>query len=156
MTGLFQPKGQIGLDLLLYQSIIGPIGQPAAEAVYPAIGTVDGQPMNANHDYVIRMKADELPPAGAFWSLTLYDTKNGFFMPNDRKKYSVGENGGMKLDADGGIDIYLSADKPEGVPEENWLPVKRGDYAMDVILRIYVPDLERFRTWTPPRAERLD
>jgi hypothetical protein len=156
MTGLFQQKGQIGLDLLLYQSILGPIGQPAAEAVYPAIGTVDGQPMNANHDYVIRMKADELPPAGAFWSLTLYDTKNGFFMPNDRKKYSVGENGGMKLDTDGGIDIYLSADKPEGVPEENWLPVKRGDYAMDVILRIYEPDLERFETWTPPRAERLD
>jgi hypothetical protein len=156
MTGLFQPKGRIGLDLLLYQSIVGPIGQPAAEAVYPAIGTVDGQPMNANNDYVIRMKADELPPAEAFWSLTLYDTENGFFMPNDRKKYSVGENGGMKLDADGGIDIYVSADKPEGVPEENWLPVKRGDYAMDVILRIYEPDLERFETWTPPRAERLD
>ena len=28
--------------------------------------------MNAMHDYVIRMKQDELPPAGPFWSLTLY------------------------------------------------------------------------------------
>jgi long-subunit fatty acid transport protein len=94
VTGLFQPKGKIGLDLLLFQSISGPIGVPADEAVYPAIITSDGKPMTADNDYVIRMTADELPPAGAFWSLTLYDTANGFFMPNERKKYSVGENGG--------------------------------------------------------------
>jgi len=155
MTGLFQPKGEIGLDLLLYQSILGPIGQPAAEAVYPAIATTNGKPMNASNDYIIQMTADELPPAKAFWSFTLYDTKNGFFMPNDRKKYSVGENGGMKLNEDGSIKIYLAADKPEGVPQENWLPVKRGDYDMDVILRIYVPDLEKFKTWQAPKAETL-
>jgi hypothetical protein len=156
VTRLFRPKGEIGLDLLLFQSIGGPIGVPADEAVYPAILTADGEPMNASSDYVIRMTAEELPPAGAFWSLTLYDTENGFFMPNDRKKYSVGENGGMKLSEDGGIEIYLAAEKPEGVPEKNWLPVERGDYNMDVVLRIYVPDLERFKTWTPPKAEKLN
>jgi len=152
---LFQPKGKIGQDTLLFQSVLGPIGQPAEEAVYPAITTADGEPMNANNDYVIRMTADELPPAQAFWSFTLYDTKNGFFIPNDRKKYSVGENGGMKLNEDGGIEIYITAEKPEGVPDENWLPLNRGDYDIDVILRIYVPDLEKFKTWTPPKAEKL-
>ena len=152
---LFQPKGKIGQDTLLFQSVLGPIGQPAEEAVYPAITTTDGKPMNANNDYVIRMAADELPPAEAFWSFTLYDTKNGFFIPNDRKKYSVGENGGMKLDEDGGIAIYVAAEKPEGVPQENWLSLNRGDYGIDVILRIYVPDLEKFKTWTPPKAEKL-
>jgi hypothetical protein len=110
VTGLFRPKGDIGLELLLHQSVGGPIGVPADEAVYPTILTADGAPMSANSDYVIRMTADELPPAGAFWSLTLYDTANGFFMPNDRKKYSVGENGGMKLNEDGGIAIYLAAE----------------------------------------------
>jgi hypothetical protein len=155
VTGLFRPKGEIGLEFLLHQSVGGPIGVPADEAVYPNILTADGEPMNASNDYVIRMKADELPPAGAFWSLTLYDTENGFFMPNDRKKYSVGENGGMKLNEDGGIEIYLAAEKPEGAPEENWLPVERGDYDMGVVLRIYVPDLEKFKTWTPPKAEKL-
>jgi hypothetical protein len=34
--------------------------------------------------------------------------------------------------------------------------VKRGDYDMDVILRIYLPDLERFKTWTPLEAERVE
>lgn len=76
-------------------------------------------------------------------------------MPNDHKKYSVGENGGMKLNDEGGIEIYVAADRPEDVPEENWLPLKRGDYGIDVILRIYVPDLDKFKTWTPPKAEKL-
>ncbi|MEJ2086782.1 MAG: DUF1214 domain-containing protein [Acidobacteriota bacterium] len=156
ILGLFQPKGEIDSELLLFQSVLGPIGVPAAEAVYPNIVTADGEPMNASHDYIIRLAADELPPAGAFWSFTLYDSKNGFFIPNDRKKYSVGENGGMQLNEDGGIEIYIAAEKPDGVPDENWLPLSRGDYDIDVILRIYVPDLEKFETWTPPKAERLD
>ena len=156
VLGLFQPKGSMTLERLLFQSILGPIGQPAAEAVYPAITTADGVPMNAMHDYVIRMAVDEMPPATAFWSATLYDTANGFFMPNDGKKYSVGENAGMKLDADGGIAIFVAAEQPEGVPAENWLPLVRGDYGIDVIMRIYAPDLERFATWTAPQAEMLD
>ena len=156
VTRLFLPKGQIPLELLLFHSILGPIGQPAAEAVYPSIVTADGQPMNAKYDYVIRMSADEMPPATAFWSATLYDTANGFFMPNDRKKYSVGENAGMALDDQGGIAIYIAAEQPEGVPDENWLPLVRGDYGIDIIMRIYAPDLEKFATWTPPVAERLE
>ena len=156
VTGLFQPKGQMNLQRLLFQSILGPIGQPAAEAVYPAITTTDGTPMNAMYDYVIRMAPDGMPPATAFWSATLYDSANGFFMPNDGKKYSVGENAGMKLDADGGIAIFIAADQPDGVPDENWLPLVRGDYAIDVIMRIYAPDLERFATWTPPKAEIVE
>lgn len=64
-AGLFKLKGEIGLELLLFQSVFGPIGQPAVEAVYAAIVTTDGDPMNAQHDYVIRMAADELPLAEA-------------------------------------------------------------------------------------------
>ena len=71
-----------------------------------------------------------------------------------KKKYSVGENGGMKLDVDGGITIHIAVDKPKGVPEENWLPLNRGDYGVDVILRLYNPDLEKFKTWSPSKAEK--
>ncbi len=156
VTSIFQAKGQMTLELLLIQSISGPIGQPAAEAVYPPVTTADGTPMNAMNDYVILMAPDKMPPANAFWSATLYDTANGFFMPNDQKKYSVGENAGMKLDDDGGLAIHIAAEKPEGVPEENWLPLNRGDYGIDVVMRIYAPHLERYRTWTAPKAERLN
>ena len=151
---LFQPKGKMALEHLVFQSVIGPIGLPADEAVYPNIVTTDGKLMSAANDYVIRMAGDAMPPANAFWSFTLYDTENGFFIPNDRKKYSVGKNGGMKLNEEGGIEIHLASEQPEGVPEENWLPLNGEDIAIDVILRLYVPDLEKFRTWTPPEAEK--
>lgn len=152
---LFKTKGQITQELLLIQSVLGPIGLPATEAVYPPVTTADGKPMNEQHDYVIRMSKDEMAPAKAFWSMTLYDSANGFFIPNDRKKYSVGENGGMKLNADGGIEVYVAAEKPEGVPEENWLPINRKDEDLDVILRIYMPDIDKYKTWTPPKAEMV-
>jgi len=152
---LFLPKGEMTLEPMVVQSAYGPIGLPSHQAVYPGISTADGQPMNALHDYVIRMTADELPPATAFWSVTLYDTENGFFIPNDRKKYSVGENAGYRLDDDGGIEIRIAAERPDGVPEENWLPIIRRDEALDLVMRIYAPDLERLAVWTPPVAKEL-
>ena len=61
----------------------------------------------------------------------------------------------MKLNADGGIDVYVAAEKPKSVPDENWLPINRKDENLDVILRIYMPDLEKFKTWTAPKAEKI-
>lgn len=147
---LFTPKGTIDLETQIIQSATGPIGLPASQAIYIPAKTADRTPMNAQNDYVIKMGKDELPPALAFWSITLYDLKNGFFIPNDRKKYSVGENAGFKLNDEGGIEIYISAEKPEGVPEENWLPVNREDIDIDGMIRIYSPDAEKMKTWNPP------
>jgi hypothetical protein len=152
---IHRAKGDTDLDVLVAASVIGPIGLPLEEATYPNVTTADGVPMNAMHDYVIRMARDELPPTMAFWSLTLYDLQNGFFIPNDRKKYSVGENAGIVLNRDGGIEIYVAAERPKGVPVENWLPITRKDEDMDIIMRIYNPDLEKFGAWTAPMAEKL-
>ena len=45
--------------------------------------------------------------------------------------------------------------KPEGVWEENWLPINRKDKEIGAIMRIYVPDLEKMKTWPPPKAEMV-
>jgi hypothetical protein len=156
LTGLFQPKGQIPLALQTFQSVSGPIGQPADQALYPAILTDDGSTMNALHDYEIVMTAGELPPVNAFWSATLYENETGFFIPNDRFKYSVGENAGFKLDEDGGIRIVIAVEQPDGVPEENWLPINRADMDLDIIMRLYAPDLDRYEGWTAPIARKLN
>jgi len=79
----------------------------------------------------------------------------GFFIPNDRKKYSVGLNGGMKVDANGGIAICIAAKRPTGVPEENWLPIARRDEGLSTILRIYVQELGALKTWTAPKVEKF-
>ncbi len=155
LTKLFQPKGHMNIGTMVLQSAVGPIGQPADQAMYPGVATSDGEPMNARHDYVIRMTKAELPPAIAFWSATLYDAKQGFFIPNKEKKYSVGQNAGMQLNAAGGIEIHIAAKQPKGVPAANWLPITREDLGLDVIMRVYQPDLEKMKTWKAPKAERL-
>jgi hypothetical protein len=155
VNALFKPKGEMTLAPMVLQSAYGPIGLPADQAVYPAVIADDNKPLNAMNDYVIRMTKDQLPPAKAFWSATLYDYQNGFFIPNDQKKYSVGENAGFKLNKDGGIEIYIAAQKPKGVPEENWLPVNRKDEVLDVVMRIYAPDQEKMKAWIAPKAEMV-
>jgi len=152
---MLKPKGETDIETLVAISVIGPIGLPMEEATYPNVATTDGSPMNAQNDYVIRMTKEEMPPFTAFWSMTLYDLQNGFFIPNDHKKYSVGENAGFKLNPQGGIEVYIAAKQPEGVPAENWLPINRKDEKLDVILRIYVPDLEKLKSWKAPKAEMI-
>ncbi len=82
--------------------------------------------------------------------------RTAFSSPTMPGSYSVGENAGMTLDAQGGIQIHVAVEKPDGVPPENWLPVNRGDYGIDIIMRLYAPDLARFKTWSPPKAERRE
>ena len=149
---ILQPKGKTDLESMIAASIVWPLGLPVQEATYPSVSTADGTPMNAQNDYVIRMTKEQMLPATAFWSMTLYDLQNGFFIPNDRKKYSVGENAGMKINADGGIDVYVAAEQPEGVPAENWLPINWQDQNLDIILRVYVPDLKKLQSWSAPIA----
>jgi len=51
----------------------------------------------------------------------------------------------------------VAEEKPNGFlpPPENWLPLNRGDYGINLIMRLYAPDLERFKTWSPPKAKRV-
>jgi hypothetical protein len=35
------------------------------------------------------------------------------------------------------------------------LPINRGDQQIDVVVRVYVPDLEKIKTWKLPKAERV-
>ena len=71
------------------------------------------------------------------------------------QKYNAGENAEMKLDDEGGITIYISAEKPEGVPDENWLPINRKDEGIALMIRLYQPDLEKMKTWQAPKIEKL-
>jgi hypothetical protein len=152
---IHQPKGITTMEAVRMASVVGPIGQPIQEAYYPPLTTADGKPFNAMNDYVVRMTKEQLPPVHAFWSITLYDEEHGFFIPNDHKKYSVGENSGYELNADGGIEIYISAEKPEGVPAANWLPINRLDQQLNIIVRLYNPILEQLGSWKTQELERL-
>ena len=69
--------------------MIGLYGNSGEEAVYPTY-FVDaaGDPLDASeHQYVMTFPGGELPPAQAFWSLTLYDGQTQLFIENPLDRY---------------------------------------------------------------------
>jgi hypothetical protein len=79
------------------------------DAVYPLnIGDADGKPLIGANKYVLHFSKDEMPPAKAFWSVTLYD-KDGFPSPNDLKRNAIGDRDALRFNADGSAGSVLSA-----------------------------------------------
>jgi hypothetical protein len=79
----------------------------------------------------------------------MYDERN-LLVANPIDRYVIRpDTPGLRSDADGGLTIHIAADRPEGVPEGNWLPAPRG--AFNVALRTYLPEAPiRDGSWFPP------
>ncbi|UCG12830.1 MAG: hypothetical protein JSU72_20575 [Deltaproteobacteria bacterium] len=54
---------------------------------------------------------------------------------------------------DRGIEVCIAARKPQRVPEEDWLPIERRDLETRPRFRLYVPNPEEMKNWTPPKAK---
>ena len=119
------------------------------DAVYPA-SFVDGtgQPYSGANGYVLHFDKGKLPPANAFWSVTLYG-KDGFQVPNAINRFAIGDRDKLKLNADGSLDLYIQSESPGPDKESNWLPTPEGEF--NLAMRIYSPRCEVTNgTWTPP------
>ena len=96
-----------------------------------------------------------MPPAEAFWSLTLYDTEF-FFVPNAINRYELSQRNQFIANSDGSVDFYLQAESPGKDKEANWLPAPKDKFVL--VLRIYsprqTPPSILDGTWTPPPAKR--
>ena len=46
------------------------------------------------------------------------------------------------------------ANSVRSAPAENWLPSGGKDENLDVIMRVYAPDIEAMKTWQAPKAEK--
>lgn len=108
------------------------------ESTYAA-RTVDdeGRSLTGDRRYHMHFKPEHIPPAGAFWSLTAYDARTRNLIENPLRRYSIGDRTrGLRKNADGSLDIRISAEVPaEG--SENWLPVGAGPFYL--VVRIYEP-----------------
>jgi hypothetical protein len=87
----------------------------------PAVSDKDGNPMEANKLYRIRVPKDT--PAKQFWSITVYDNANWGFIDNpmDRSGLGTFDKDKMKVNDDGSVDIYVGPKAPKGL-ESNWIP----------------------------------
>ncbi|MFT4174150.1 MAG: DUF1254 domain-containing protein [Rhodocyclaceae bacterium] len=133
-------------------------GRPAAADTigFSAYADADGQPLSGARSYVLHFAANSLPPAGAFWTLTLYGDK-GTLVENSLGRYAIGNRGGLRMNADGSLDIVLAHDSPGGDKASNWLPAPRDGFSLT--LRVYEPAAgARQGQWLPPpcgaKAER--
>ncbi|MCD8164739.1 MAG: DUF1214 domain-containing protein [Bacteroides sp.] len=79
---------------------------------------------------------EDLPPAQAFWSYTVYD-EDRYLTDNPINRYAIGDRNELKYNPDGSLDLYLSHKAPEESKISNWLPVP--DTLFNVTARLYIP-----------------
>jgi hypothetical protein len=127
------------------------------DAVYPMSNKdPDGDAYSGANDYVIHFGQGQLPPADAFWSLTMYDDK-GFFVDNPLDRYNVSSRTEFARNADGSVDVYIQHDSPGPDREANWLPAPAGPFTL--MLRLYRPSSTPPSildgSWTIPPVKRV-
>lgn len=124
-----------------------------ADAIYPHTSVdSDGQPLDGANRYRLRFEPGQTPPANAFWSLTMYDSRQ-YFVDNALDRYAIGDRDPLVMGDDGSLEIWLQHESPGPEREPNWLPAPSG--AFNVILRIYWPKPEAIDgSWRPPAIER--
>ncbi|MBV7261846.1 DUF1254 domain-containing protein [Photobacterium sp. WH24] len=121
---------------------LGIFGNSADEAMY--LGYFidsENKPLDASkNNYQLRFEKGSLPPAKAFWSLTMYDGENKFLVENKLNRYLINspmlEN--LTKGEDGSVTLYIQKDSPGKNLESNWLPAP--DHSFYGVLRLYIPE----------------
>jgi hypothetical protein len=161
-SDVFGTREWYGGDYLLRAAaaMAGWGGNDVIEAVYPtAREDADGEPLNGAHRYQLTFTT--LPPAKAFWSVTMYDTSYdgtaGYLVENPINRYLINSTTqGLVYGDDGSLTITIQREQPEeAAGKANWLPAPEGPFYL--VMRIYWPEQAALDgTWTPPPVVRVD
>ncbi|TWI04972.1 hypothetical protein IP90_01114 [Luteimonas cucumeris] len=138
---------------------LGIYGNSGSEADYQSYFVdAQGQPLDGSrHSYTLTFAKDQLPPTHAFWSITMYDGKSKLLVDNPLDRYLINSPmlPNLKLDADGGLTLYLQHASPGKDKESNWLPAPDGPFY--AILRNYSPaGAVVDRSWKSPGLQKTN
>jgi hypothetical protein len=79
-----------------------------------------------------------LPPVGAFWSITLYDSATRLMIDNPVNRYSISDRTpGLQYSEDGSLTLHIQRDPPPPEEVPNWLPAPPGRFYLNA--RAYIP-----------------
>ena len=138
-------------------AVLGIWANSTAEAIYPMYYVdSDGEKLDGANRYTLRFGADELPPANAFWSLTMYEMPASLLVANPINRYLLNSTmlSDFVRDADGGITLYIQHDSPGKDKEANWLPAAKGLFTAN--MRLYWPKPEALDgSWKQPPLIRV-
>jgi hypothetical protein len=152
--------GNFGTDYLTrgMANLLGPGWNRPQDAMYPLSqkdANGDGYD-GAKHKYVMRFEKGKLPPAEAFWSITMYD-EDFFFVPNAINRFDIAKRDKLVANPDGAVDLYLQAESPGMDREANWLPAPKGKFVL--VMRIYqpakTPPSILDGSWAPPPVKSV-
>lgn len=143
--------GRYGTDYL-WRAVVALIGlgaNLAEDAVYPRATTdADGKALTGSNEYEIHFAKGQLPPVGAFWSITMYNSSQ-FFVKNPINRFAIGDRDNLKFNPDGSLTIYVQNESPGKDRESNWLPAPED--AFSLFMRLYWPKKEVLDSkWVPP------
>jgi hypothetical protein len=154
----FQPGhlGAYGGDYRFRAQVaLGGLGANRVEdAIYPNTGEdADGKPLLGSNTYGLHFTKDQLPPVGAFWSLTAYD-REGYPILTPQKRYAIGDRDPLVYNRDGSLDLTVGQTPPaDAARTANWLPTLAAPF--NLTLRLYLPKPEVLEgRWTPPPVTR--
>lgn len=141
----------------LKRAIVAQVGLGAnlpEDAIYPMnLADEAGKPLDGASKYTLHFNKSDMPPANAFWSVTLYDSA-GFQVANALNRFAVSSWMPFKYNADGSLDLYFQNENPGRDKEANWLPAPTG--AFNLTMRIYAPKSEALTgKWNPPPVTRV-
>lgn len=142
----------------LKRAIVAQVGLGAnlpEDAIYPQnLGDESGKPLDGANKYTIHFDKAALPPAEAFWSITLYDME-GFQVANALNRFAVSSWMPLKYNGDGSLDLYVQDESPSANKEANWLPTPKG--AFNVTMRLYAPKSDALTgKWNPPPIMKVE
>ncbi|PQO26236.1 DUF1254 domain-containing protein [Blastopirellula marina] len=131
------------------QSLGGIVASDPADAVF-LVANVDaaGKKLTGAKKYQLQFPAGKLPPAKAFWSITMYSA-DANLVENPVERYSITSRSIGKLEKNEPLTIAIQHEAPAGAAAKNWLPAPQGNFYL--ILRTYTPGAEIVeQTWSPP------
>ena len=117
----------------------------------------EGKQMDGSENYTLHFPPGQLPPANAFWSLTLYELPSHLLSSNPIDRYLINSPMLQKLKrgVDGGLTVYIQHESPGPSKQSNWLPAPEGTFL--VVLRLYWPEADVLNgRWKAPPLQRAE
>ena len=135
-------------------TLIGVGGNLLEDAIYPNTQIdSEGNMFDGANNYTLSFSKEEIPPAIAFWSLTIYDAES-YLVDNKLNRYALGDRSDMKYGTDGSLTIFIQRESPGNDKESNWLPSPPSGL-FRLALRLYTPGPSAIdKTWAPPAVEK--
>ena len=143
-----EPIGDFGkaYDYRAAVALVGLGANTNEVAIYPRTDNDSSHAaLDGANRYTLRFSS--LPPVmeGGFWSITAYGD-NDYLIDNPIDRYNITDRSPFKLNADGTLDVTLSAVDPDD--GSYWLPT--GGKGFHLFMRMYLPDLKAMEGWEPP------